>query len=472
VADDAEFDRKLDALYDKILKAASGRIAVSPISGAVGPASALSQQQHHHHRGGVAIPPLRDRPDPPHYIDRSDLWAALDAQFAAGQRVAVLRGVGGSGKTFAATKFAFQHVRAGEAVGWLRADSPETVLDEYRRYAEWALELHLAAAVGPNARSLQGSLYGLTLEQLLILTVDGAARRSASLLVMDNVEDYAHVRSVVNAHAALGTRFVITTRHRLVDHELPDGKPLDSVTVEIPDADSCVRYLREVCGTRQLSEDDARAVVATCNRLPLRLATAGDFLELYTLISVAEYLSKVEDIRKRREKFARKRDDQIYREVSLSIDTLAKKSPPGHSMLMILAGVNPDAIVLDYVFSWCSEQNRFLSNVGLQPKLPLTKVEFAKAVRACTDLNLLSSVGGPAIVSIHRCIQADVGERVESSKTLSSACKKFTTHYTKQISSLDNFFRGLAEGKVALVNTHLANLTTLDVSAVAKAQET
>src|SRR5271156_4027546 len=60
-------------------------------------------------KSGLVGPGLRDRPDPRHYIDREDIWKLMDNHFRE-ERVCVLQGVGGSGKTFAATKYAFRRV--------------------------------------------------------------------------------------------------------------------------------------------------------------------------------------------------------------------------------------------------------------------------------------------------------------------------------------------------------------------------
>ncbi|KAI8814411.1 hypothetical protein BJ742DRAFT_785222 [Cladochytrium replicatum] len=85
---------------------------------------------------------LFSRPNPEVCINRDDIISQIDTAFRASSAkslLALLKGVGGSGKTFIATKYGYQCVDRGYQVAWLKADSVDTVKESYIVYAQWIL---------------------------------------------------------------------------------------------------------------------------------------------------------------------------------------------------------------------------------------------------------------------------------------------------------------------------------------------
>ena len=294
-------------------------------------------------RRGIIGPGLRSRPNPRYYIDREDLWSAMDDIFKR-QQVCIMQGLGGSGKTFAATKYAFRRVEAGDSVVWLKADSMEDVRVEYCRYVAWVLGL-----------DSKDSLQVLDLEALINKANGSGILRNASLIVLDNVERYDDVLPIINGHQS--TQFLITTRYPMK----AGSEQQPSLHVELPTIESAIQYLRDAGeGKRILTDEDARRIVDMCNCLPLRLSTAVAYLGEHFHVTVDEYLQQVAKIKQGlQSSIQNKRRDLLYPEVSLSIESLQKLSVEGYTMLMCCAYLDPDyiAIKILHEFSRSSEES-------------------------------------------------------------------------------------------------------------------
>ncbi len=165
------------------------------------------------------------REDPPNYIDREDIMSWLDRTF---QTVAVccLRGLGGLGKSFAATKYAFRLISRGLRVGWIESDSESSILEEYRNYVRWV-----------NQDS-DPQMYGMVLKDLLSVRL--VPSRVAQLLALNNVVSLSHIHPLISVAALAGTKILITARTSM-------GREIgiSEMLVEIPSEITCFEYLQK-----------------------------------------------------------------------------------------------------------------------------------------------------------------------------------------------------------------------------------
>ncbi|KAJ3127795.1 hypothetical protein HK098_005794 [Nowakowskiella sp. JEL0407] len=393
-----------------------------------------------HRRKGIAIPPLRDLPNPENYIDREDIWSKLDKEFEE-KNVAILRGVGGSGKTFAATNYAFRMVNRGHSTFWMKADNHKNVVKGYREYVDWA---HLSKNKEILTKNFSQLLDAMTDPYLVQYA------RFATFIVLDNVNQYSDVSAIINAHSDMDTKFLITTRV----HLYADVERLRSIEVSFPDEKVSEEYLRKfLSDERAISTEECIRIIQSTNRLPLRLATAAKYLKKYKNTSVDRYLSLVSVEKK---KPRNRVDDDIYPEVSLSIDDVKKNSKAAFRLLSHFSYLNPDSIVINLVCD-CID---FKFDIFDQIVRTVNK-RYVKSIRdssafdeylsLITDLNLINcSDSNSNIVTIHRCIQADIRERVESSKHMQDFVT-FTKKYEKMLGDKENLLKEIRLGNTETV---------------------
>ncbi|KAJ3084649.1 hypothetical protein HK100_009267, partial [Physocladia obscura] len=283
---------------------------------------------------GVATPALPFS-DPKHCISRDDIWNKMDETFASGN-ICILRGIGGSGKTYAACKYAHQCMKYGQNVAWIKSDSLANAESKYREYV-------VAVARHPANTGKFTDVHDLPFNQILTEIVQNDIGRKF-LLILDNVDDYTDVEHIVSAHSAANCKVLITTRCILTPTN--SIAPLDSILVSIPSEEACILFFQSL-EYRTISAEDAKKITDACNQLPLRIQVAARYLTKYQEKSVTSYLEAI-NIQKQKKDV----DPQIYPEVSLSIENLKEKHILAHNLLMLFVFLDPDYIYLNFVTDW------------------------------------------------------------------------------------------------------------------------
>ena len=244
-----------------------------------------------HRTDGVIAPPTSDigqlnvpSIDLPHFVDRSNLFTAIETQISDefSSKTVVLVGMGGSGKTQLALRFCR---RAEEqlgfmAVAWIDASSPASVLQSYGVIAK-----QLPNPPDPNID-----------EDGVMSLVKGSLQRfpRSWLIVLDNYDNPKafSARSIKEFVPRTGKNghVLITSRHR-------DSARLGrEIVVSSMNEDESVNLLlrREAQGD-EVSE--SAVIVSTLGRLPLALDQAGSYIRARGL-QLKDFISRYEECKK------------------------------------------------------------------------------------------------------------------------------------------------------------------------------
>ncbi|KAJ3125896.1 cytokinesis protein 3 [Nowakowskiella sp. JEL0407] len=403
---------------------------------------------------GIAIPPLRDLPNPKSFINREDIWTQLDNDFENHNTIA-LRGVGGSGKTYATLIYAFRMVDQGHNVYFMNCDSPESILNSYRVYVDWA------------HKHDNKEVFTKDMEELLRIMCDPEVKtssRDASFIVLDNVEDYAHVKSIINSHSIFGMKFLITTRKSLLVNDI---EQIRSVQVSLPSDEMSLAYLQSsLSKAREVTNEQCIQILKYTNSLPLRIATAVKYLTKHTAVSVDAYLQMVEEVKTQRFKSTDRND--IYPEVSLSIDDIRKTSKTAYDLLMLCAYLNPDSIVLNVLNKYLDSEIDIFTNL-IRSTVRIfapgegsgVNKQWLSDVSLITEMNLFSCAENPNIVSIHRSIQADIQERLDD--MAKCRCKRFAERYEMVLRDGRTLVDEILNGRMDELIASTSNMTRLDL---------
>lgn len=203
------------------------------------------------------------------FFGRGAEIAEIERRFAAGARLLTITGIGGAGKTRLAVEAAARLVREEDGAAFVALAEARTLEAAVRAVAS-AVGLRIAA----ESKAAEG------LEKV----ARALAARGEMLLVLDNVEQLgARAEALVSKlrDGAASLRLLATSRE-------PTGARGEEKLLLAPLAeDDAVALLldraRAAAGRAlEIADDDARAIVARVDRLPLAIELAASRLELLT----------------------------------------------------------------------------------------------------------------------------------------------------------------------------------------------
>jgi hypothetical protein len=333
-----------------------------------------------HKESDAAFLPVRLAPRPEFLAGRDSLLAKLDARLAAapgqaGPRIAVLRGLGGAGKTSVAVEYA--HQRLGEVgVCWqFAAEDPAVLAAEF---AVLAAQLGMTGAGAPVAW-----VHGVL-----------ARQEAGWLVVFDDARDRTSIEGFLPP--AGSGRIVITTQNQ----HWPQGQVLD---VPVLDTDVAAGFLL----TRTGDEDQAaaRELASELGGLPLALEQAAAYMQA-TGTPLAEYLRlfriRQADLLARGESAGHPSD--VAATLGLALSRLAG-DPRAVGLLRLLSFLAPEPVPLALLFA--ADRATGLPGPVTEAVAPLLgdPVAMGDAVTALRRYSLVTPAG-PGLVLAHRLVQA------------------------------------------------------------------
>ncbi|KAI9334810.1 hypothetical protein DFJ73DRAFT_962876 [Zopfochytrium polystomum] len=384
----------LSALAKALTSALQGNMANTSVTAQSAPPIAVPTAARTA-KSGTCFPHMPMRIDPPHWIDRSDLWDLIDQHLKA-SRVAILHGVGGSGKTFTAMKYAHR-VMSRVNVSWIGSKTEEELQKSLEFFAFHIFNLTFLAAV----------------------------------------------KDIGSVAVLITTRIPLVLRNHI--------HAMESIPVNFPSVDSCRAYFQDIPG-RNLTEMEADEIFHLCNGLPLRLSVAAAYLGQRRNISVKAFIGLVE-----KEKQKLNRDQDIYPEVSVSLDTLEEKSEKAFELIHWLALLDPDHTILEYAVYAMKRTQKNLKFLFGRKRPDGSNIEAVLGPMA--DLRLITT--NNSVLSMHRCIHSVV---LEKSTVPKSQGQYFADVYKRMLNSLHSVKRAIALGDLEGLSKMMKSITELELS--------
>lgn len=328
----------------------AARISIGEMDGEAGPAR-LSED------GRAISPHLAGLTK---IVGREDELRDLRAAFGH-DKVQVLAGMGGVGKTSIARVYADRHRDDYGIVWWVRAEDPATVDADFRALLEVLLPPGEAAQVGDARTAVFNVLAG---------------QRDPWLLVLDNVFEAAAAHGLLPP--AGDGEVLITSR---------DPRWPNATVIEPLDTDAAILVLGDS------DEDTARALAAELGGLPLALTQAAGFVRA-TAINLATYLRLYRDRGAELHDEAKPADypHTVATTWQLAMDRLTEQA---RELLNLTAFYAPDAIPVHLLLGSWDELTRH---------------------RATAELSSygLASLAGDDTITVHRLVQAVTRSRLHA----------------------------------------------------------
>ncbi|MEV6801396.1 tetratricopeptide repeat protein [Micromonospora rifamycinica] len=306
------------------------------------------------------------------FVGRDDALARLDAAVRDTGPVLVqaVHGLGGIGKSTLAARWAERHRDAFTPIWWITADS-EAALD--------AGLVAFATALQPGLDKLLSSA------ALRERAVQWLASRDGWLLILDNVNDPAHIAEVL---ARLPRGRILVTSRRATGW--PDT--ITALRLDVLSLREAVRLLTGILARAGVTADvvDLAAVCAELGCLPLAVEQAGAYLA-QTGVTAAEYLGLLAEhpaqmYQEGEEGRAGQRT--IARVWQVTLDALADDPLPGRLLKVLAWYAAPDPIPRDLLY-----------HLDDQPAV-------VRAIGRLAAYNMITLNHAHHAVTVHRLVQA------------------------------------------------------------------
>lgn len=275
-----------------------------------------------------------------HFTGREQLIASLCTKLCEitpkqwNHRVALF-GLGGIGKTQLALEYVYSHRDSYEFIFWISAVSETTLLSSFQEIARRTQCVPNTDALSPSEVA-KNVLWWLNRQQKWLLVIDN----------LDNLE-------VVDSYlpdASLGKHTLITTRNQHCHHIPAEG--LEVKELDIQDATELLVTRSNVGQTPEIL-NEARSIVNELGCLPLAIEQAASYIR-ETSKNIFTYLPSYRKNRTRHHARTSEGNRNYYKETvattwQLSFNQIEKRNKDASRLLELLAFLNPDGILIDFL---------------------------------------------------------------------------------------------------------------------------
>lgn len=353
-------------------------------------------------------------PRNPFFTGREEVLATLHSQLAQACSLALtqapaLAGFGGIGKTQVAVEYAYRYTDDYNAVFWLAAETPESLIRSLHQIAE---QVQL-----PQSHAAEQ-------KQMIAAVQRWLVSHPGWLLICDNVEDPDLLQTVlpIVTHSAL----LITTRLQalgalanplaLSPMNSQEGVSLilrRAKRLSLPDSGNALSS--EIVQDSSTFTPAAVELVKLLGGLPLALDQAGAYLE-ETGCSVEDYLRRCYDQRKQilahRGLHGGIHPASVTSTLSLSIERVEREHPAAVELLRLCAFLHPEAIPEELITSNASLLEPILGTVVTD------LYQFDLALAALRRVSLITRSPVTQTLSMHRLVQAVLQDQMEPAEAL------------------------------------------------------
>ncbi len=340
------------------------------------------------------FPPLRSmdaeeiRPTPG-FTGRDEELAAVAAALGKNNAVAVICGLGGTGKSSLAREYAWQNRDRYALTWWLNAQTESGIIDGLLRL---------------------GSLFMKGLDQLAdrrtaaqqVIHAAFAGFAKPLLMIFDNLEDEQLLRSW---RPRTDSRILVTSRNAAW------GADMTPIPLQTWKLDTAIAYLARESGRTDLTEAEARAIAEALGALPLALAHAAASLRRMRMVAPRHYLEHI-DRHLRNAPRGVEYPRSVFATLSAAIAQAEKEAAGAAAILCFAARFAPEAIP-DELFrqpieTYIATLRPSISGDALALDLRSAladDVRLDEALSALDSLSLLAFSQSSRAYNIHRLVQ-------------------------------------------------------------------
>ncbi|GCE21763.1 DUF7779 domain-containing protein [Dictyobacter kobayashii] len=315
----------------------------------------------------------------------------------AGSCLLAITGLGGIGKTQIAIEYAFRYRSDYQAVLWLNADLPETLLESC---VELASYLNLPEK-------------GAKDRQATVMAVQHWLKEHPhSLLILDNVDNPAAIQNFL---LHLGDcRVLITTRRQVIgplgqSFELLEMSPDESVRLLLGRA-QMIPPTTPLQNVPKSMLALAYEISEALDYLPLALTQAASYLE-ETGCGLASYLKLFRehraDVLQEFNTVASNYQFSVATTWKLSFERLQQTQPASSQILCFCAFLNPDRIYEEFI-----QYSIAYFNTELRP-LQDSPLLLHRAIGELRKYSLIRTQPDSGALSIHRLVQAVIQDSMD-----------------------------------------------------------
>ena len=330
----------------------------------------------------------------PWFVGRDELISQLfemlcdSKEHQHNHRVA-LHGLGGVGKTQTALKYIYSKREYYHSIFWISAVNQATLLTEFQK---------IMAHTQPNV-PMPGSP-----DQVAKLVISWLEKQSSWLLVVDNLDDI----NVIDGFLPVNRN----RRHTLITTRNPSAEniPAQGLEVDLMSSTEATKFLLIRAGFPLDSEshtNEAGKIVQELGCLPLAIEQAAAFIR-ESKRPIDAYLplyQKNRSIRQKLQKWTPKGNRKYHYSIAttwqMSFDLVRwdAESPHAALLLQLLAFLNPDIILLEFLQAGSNGLDENLRN------LLNDTMELEEALRVLAQLSLIKRIQDGRGIWIHRLIQ-------------------------------------------------------------------
>jgi Tetratricopeptide repeat/NB-ARC domain len=331
-----------------------------------------------------------------------------DSKIPCYQGRLALYGLGGIGKTQTALEYVYRYQASYDRIYWISAVSQESLLDGYAKIAKRA-----EIPIPPESKPIE------IVERVL----SWLKQDQNWLLLIDNLDDI----NILSTHNLRGENVIETLlpqsgpqQHTLITTRNPHADNIPAQGIEVPlfDKTEAIELLTSVSDifppSNSSENEAAEKIIEELGRLPLAIRQAAAYVKLVAgnftrfLKRYKEYRIKVNGWMSEGQQYPH----SVAKTWALSFDAVFTTNPAAAALFRLLAFLNPDGILIDFLRSGASALRDDLRRLLSQ------EIEMEAALLRLETFSLLQWNRPNKTLVVHRLVQAVVKDEMSRTELM------------------------------------------------------